>query len=64
MKEDELTKKFIEYETTIKKHAEVVNTLNINQQLLIKKIGEMEKNLEPKPKEEEKKEEKKDGETK
>lgn len=43
MKEDELNKYLKTANEQIAKHAEVINTLNKNQQVLVKKIEEFEK---------------------
>lgn len=60
MKEDELNRKIIEYETTFKNQAEVINTLNKNQQILVKEVDILKKAIPPV---EIKKEEEKDGKT-
>jgi len=46
MKEDELTKYLNAANETLKKHAETINTLNKNQQVLVKKVDDFEKTAE------------------
>ena len=62
MKDDELVKKWVEYEATFKKQAEIINILNKNQQILVKEVDTLKKSTQPVEikKEEEKKEETKD----
>lgn len=44
MKEDELARILAKHEAQITKHVEVINTLNKNQQVLVKKLDSYDKN--------------------